>query len=71
MNAVKASLYTSDITRALSVASKLEAGTVSINSAFFPNREVPFGGWKMSGNGKELGKDGLMEYLTTQSILIK
>jgi aldehyde dehydrogenase (NAD+) len=67
----EASLYTSDISRALSVASKLEAGSISINSAFFPNNSVPFGGWKMSGSGKELGKDGLMEYMKTQAILVK
>jgi aldehyde dehydrogenase (NAD+) len=66
-----ASLYTSDITRALTVASKLEAGSVSINSAFFPNNNIPFGGWKMSGSGKELGKDGLMEYMKTQAITVK
>jgi aldehyde dehydrogenase (NAD+) len=53
------------------VASKLEAGSVSINSALFPSNQVPFGGWKMSGHGKELGKEGLFEYTKTQAILIK
>ena len=71
LNRRSASLYTSDLTRALSVASQLEAGSISINSSFFPNKQVPFGGFKRSGSGKELGREGLLEYLKTQSILIK
>jgi aldehyde dehydrogenase (NAD+) len=66
-----ATVYTSDIARALRIAGKVESGTVSINAPHFPNRKVPFGGFKESGSGKELGKYGLMAYLQTKTVLIK
>jgi aldehyde dehydrogenase (NAD+) len=66
-----ATVYTSDLSRALRVASKIESGNVSINAPHFPNHVIPFGGFKESGSGKELGKYGLMSYLQTKSILVK
>ena len=66
-----ASIYTNDITRALRVSSALEAGAISINSSFTPSVKTPFGGWKQSGIGQELGKQGLMSYLQPKTILIK
>jgi len=67
---LSAQLYTSDITRALRVSAKLETGNVAINSMHFPNMQVPFGGWKESGSGKELGKYGLQQYLQTKTVLV-
>jgi len=67
----KAALYTSDLNRALRVSAKIETGNVSINAPHFPNTQVPFGGFKESGDGKELGKYGLQSFLQTKSILIK
>lgn len=66
-----AALYTSDLNRALRVSAKIETGNVSINAPHFPNQQVPFGGFKESGDGKELGKYGLQSFLQTKSILIK
>jgi aldehyde dehydrogenase (NAD+) len=66
-----AALYTSDVTRALRVSSKLEAGSVSINGAFFPTLNTPFGGMKQSGNGREVGRHGLMAYLQPKSVIFK
>ena len=65
-----AALYTSDVTRALRVSAKLEAGTVCVNSAFSLNVNMPFGGLKMSGTGREVGKAGLMAYVEAKAIHI-
>ncbi|WPH02462.1 Hypothetical protein R9X50_00532600 [Acrodontium crateriforme] len=65
-----ASLYTADVARALRVASKLEAGTVGINSAFATSPQTPFGGHKQSGIGRESGPEGLKEYLQPKTIHI-
>lgn len=65
---VTATIYTSDIARALRVASKLEAGTVGINSAFNTSPQTPFGGFKQSGYGRESGPEGLKEYLQPKTI---
>jgi len=65
-----ATIFTSDIGRALRVASKVEAGTVSINSAFSASPQTPFGGFKQSGIGREGGSQGLKEYLQTKTIHI-
>ena len=54
-----AAVFSQNITRALSTAHKLRAGTVWINTAnmLYPN--VPFGGYKQSGIGRELGRYAL------------
>jgi len=53
-----ASVFTQDIDRAIRVSKKLEAGMVGINAASPTlHYDVPFGGWKQSGYGKEMGKD--------------
>jgi aldehyde dehydrogenase (NAD+) len=64
-------IYTTDVTRALRLAGKLENGSVSINTPHLPSRNTPFGGKKQSGNGRELGKHGLMSYLEPKTIHIK
>ncbi|KAK4579889.1 hypothetical protein LTR86_000090 [Recurvomyces mirabilis] len=63
-------LYTADIGRALRVASKIEAGTVGINSAFSTSVQTPFGGFKQSGIGRESGKEALNEYVQPKTIHI-
>ena len=56
------------VPRVPQVASRLDAGTVWINSSqpLFP--QTPFGGWKASGFGKEWGEAGLHEYLRHKTI---
>lgn len=66
-----ASVYTSNLDRALRVSSQLECGGVAVNSPFLPQVETPFGGIKASGQGRELGKYGLLEYTEPKSIHIK
>jgi len=66
-----ACVYTNDLNRALRVSAALESGGVSINYPFVPNYQTPFGGFKQSGSGKELGKYGLMEYMKTKTVHVK
>ena len=56
-----------DLEAARSVARRLRAGWVVVNSAFDMN--APFGGYKKSGNGREWGDFGFHEYLETKAIL--
>jgi aldehyde dehydrogenase (NAD+) len=65
-----ATIFTNDITRALRVSGKIQSGTVSINSAFFPSPVTPFGGFKQSGYGRESGWDGLRQYLQAKTVHI-
>ena len=67
---LSATVYTGSTSRALRVASKIKAGTIAINSTFMPDTNTPFGGYKQSGNGRELGKEGLMSYLQAKTIKI-
>ncbi|RAK86387.1 aldehyde dehydrogenase [Aspergillus costaricaensis CBS 115574] len=62
------SIYTSDIGQALRVAGKVQAGAVGINGAFATSQHTPFGGWKQSGYGRELGLEGIKNYLQSKTI---
>jgi len=53
--------------RALAFAKKMRTGQVSVNGGPF-NISAPFGGYKQSGNGRELGMDGLEEFLEIKAI---
>lgn len=63
-----ASVWTSDVTRALRVVRRLEAGDVWINTHYVRQSETPFGGWKESGLGRELGMAGMREYLAFKRV---
>ncbi len=65
-----ASVWTSDVSRALRVARQLQAGDVWINTHYVRQSETPFGGWKESGIGRELGRAGIEEYLAYQRIAL-
>jgi aldehyde dehydrogenase (NAD+) len=60
-------VYSADIAKARVVAARLRAGQVSINGAGDMN--APFGGYKMSGNGREWGDYAFHEFLETKAIL--
>ena len=53
--------------RAIQFAKKMRTGQVSVNGGPF-NINAPFGGYKQSGNGRELGIDGLQEFLEIKAI---
>ena len=56
-------LYGSDLERMWAIADKLEFGGIGINVNDVSELQAPFGGWKMSGIGRELGPEGLDAYL--------
>jgi succinate-semialdehyde dehydrogenase/glutarate-semialdehyde dehydrogenase len=63
--------FTQDLTRAITVAEKLETGMVGINQGIVSNPAAPFGGVKASGLGREGGTEGIEEYLETKYVGIK
>ncbi|MDL4771696.1 aldehyde dehydrogenase [Actinomadura xylanilytica] len=54
--------------RARAVAARLRTGTVSVNGGVWFGPDVPFGGYKQSGIGREMGVAGFEEYLETKAI---
>ncbi|XP_044578164.1 cytosolic 10-formyltetrahydrofolate dehydrogenase isoform X1 [Cotesia glomerata] len=60
-----------DISRALRFAEKIDAGTVFINTYNKTDVAAPFGGFKQSGFGKDLGQEALNEYLKTKTVTIE
>uniref|UniRef100_A0A6Q2XJK2 aldehyde dehydrogenase (NAD(+)) n=1 Tax=Esox lucius TaxID=8010 RepID=A0A6Q2XJK2_ESOLU len=66
-----AGVFTNDIDKALTVSSALQAGTVWVNCYNAMSSQCPFGGFKMSGNGRELGEYALQEYTEVKAVTIK
>ncbi len=64
------SVYTSDIERGKRVASRIESGMVFINYPYVSAPELPFGGIKRSGYGRELSSLGLEEFVNRKLILV-
>lgn len=62
--------YTRDLNRALRLAESLEAGSICINDSVPSTSQCPFGGFKESGWGRELGVEGLDAYLETKHVSI-
>ncbi|HKY15449.1 MAG TPA: aldehyde dehydrogenase family protein, partial [Microthrixaceae bacterium] len=61
-------VWSADPARALRVARRLRTGSVAVNGNFPPFPHVPFGGFKESGLGRELGPEGLANFLEPRSI---
>ena len=61
-------VWSKDHARAKKLASQLEAGTVWINEYHLLNPGMPFGGFKESGIGREMGTEGIMSYLEVRHI---
>ena len=61
-------IYTNDLKTALQAAEGLEAGGIGVNVNNVVDLQAPFGGWKQSGLGRELGHHGLDAYLETKHI---
>ncbi|XP_055907693.1 aldehyde dehydrogenase X, mitochondrial [Eupeodes corollae] len=66
-----AAVITNDINKAILFANSVDAGSVWINCFDAVLPQTPFGGFKQSGFGRELGKDGLDNYLENKTITIK
>lgn len=65
-----ATVWTRDVSRAHRVAASLEVGTVSVNTPAVVGIETPFGGYKQSGYGRELGSEGLDAFLQSKSVIV-
>ena len=61
-------VYGTDPERATDVARRLRIGTVSINGGMYYGADAPFGGYKQSGIGREMGVAGLEEYLEQKTL---
>ncbi|XP_058815790.1 cytosolic 10-formyltetrahydrofolate dehydrogenase [Topomyia yanbarensis] len=64
-------VFTKDIRKALLFAERVEAGTVFVNTYNKTDVAAPFGGFKQSGFGKDLGKEALNEYLKTKCVTVE
>jgi len=65
-----ASLWTRDVHRVFALAPKLKAGTVWVNCHNVLDPAMPFGGYKQSGWGRELGREAVYSYLESKSLCI-
>ena len=63
-------LYTRDLGRIVRISEALEYGLVGVNDATGYTHEIPFGGFKESGLGREGGKEGLEEYMEVKSVVV-
>lgn len=65
-----ASVFTADLAEAHEAAERLEAGMVWVNNPLIDNDALPFGGWKASGLGRELGRQGLDAFRRSKMVII-
>ncbi len=63
-------IWTKDVARAHRVAAGIQAGTVYVNTYGMFDPAVPYGGFKMSGFGKELGEESLDSYLQSKTVWV-
>lgn len=66
-----ASVFTKDIEKALQYASKISDGAYFVNELVKSDPRLPFGGTKISGYGRELAKDGILEFVNRKTVYVK
>lgn len=64
-------IWSRNVIRILRVSQGIRTGTLWVNRHLNPGPEVPFGGYKQSGVGRETGMEGLMEYVQTKHISLQ
>lgn len=65
-------VFTKDISRAYRIVKAFEAGMITVNCGSMSGPyDMPFGGWKQSGTGRENGRVGLDSYFETKSVTLK
>ena len=67
---LSASVWTRDINRALRVSRRIESGVVSVNCHNSVHIEAPFGGWKHSGLGRDLGLTAMEGFTELKNIYV-
>jgi len=70
MYGLAAAIWTNDIRKAHGMARRLKAGTVWINAYNLYDAALPFGGFKQSGFGRELGREALDHYTEVKSVWV-
>jgi acyl-CoA reductase-like NAD-dependent aldehyde dehydrogenase len=65
-----ASVFTTDLDEAMQAVERLDAGMVWVNNPLIDNDALPFGGWKASGLGRELGRQGLDAFRRSKMVII-
>ena len=71
MYGLAAAVWTQDVTKALHIANHVRAGTVWVNCYDVFDAAAPFGGFKQSGLGRELGEYGLQQYTEVKTVTVK
>ena len=66
-----AGVWTRDIKKAHAIANGVRAGTVWVNCYNILDTRAPFGGFKQSGSGRELGEYGMQEYTEVKTVIVK
>jgi aldehyde dehydrogenase (NAD+) len=66
-----AGVWTKDIGKALAIANNVRSGTVWVNCYNVLDTAAPFGGFKQSGIGRELGEYGLQQYTEVKTVVVK
>jgi acyl-CoA reductase-like NAD-dependent aldehyde dehydrogenase len=64
-------IWSRSLARIMKVSQGIRTGTIWVNRHLNPGPEVPFGGYKQSGLGRETGMEGLMEFLQTKHISLQ
>jgi aldehyde dehydrogenase (NAD+) len=66
-----AAVWTKDISKAMAISSRVRAGTVWVNCYDVFDAAAPFGGFKQSGIGRELGEYGLQNYIEVKTVTVQ
>jgi len=66
-----AGVWTRDIKKAHAIANGVRAGTVWVNCYNILDTRAPFGGFKQSGTGRELGEHGLQQYAEVKTVIVR
>jgi aldehyde dehydrogenase (NAD+) len=63
-------VVSADGERARAVANRIRTGTIMVNGGLYYGMDAPFGGYKHSGIGREMGQAGFEEYLEIKTIAV-
>ncbi len=64
------SIWLKDVEKGLKLAAQVESGSVYVNTLMKSDQRLPFGGTKKSGFGRELGRQGIHEFVNVKSVMV-